>query len=94
MRNGGGVPETQGDVSIQGLWNIHTEEIIDVRFGDTDTETYKPVIMDNLLAGWEKNKKDKHGQAWYNQQRHFYPFFLSVDGMMGKYALVILATLS
>ena len=50
--------------------------------------------MDKLLAGWEKTKKDKHGQACYDQQRHFSPFFLSVDGMMGKEALVILATLS
>ena len=50
--------------------------------------------MDELLAGWEKLKKDKHGQDCYNQRRHFSLFVLSVDGMMGKEALVVLATLS
>ena len=39
------------------------EAIIDVRFGDADTDSLKPVRMDKLLAGWEKLNKDKHGQA-------------------------------
>ena len=94
MHHGGSVPETRGNVPIRGLWKTQTEAIIDVRFGDADTETWEPYRMDKLLAGWEKTKKDKHGQACYDQQRHFSPFFLSVDGMMGKEALVILATLS
>ena len=41
-----------------------------------------------------ETKKDKHGQACYYQMRHFSYFFLSVDGMMVKEALVVLATLS
>ena len=49
--------------------------------------------MDKLLAGWYKTNKYKHDQACYNQMRHFSPFFLSVDGMMVKEALVVLATL-
>ena len=40
-----------------------------------------------------ETKKDKHGQACYYQMRHFSYFFLSVDGMMVKEALVVLATL-
>ena len=35
-------PETQGDVSIRGLWEIQTELIIGVRFGDADADTWKP----------------------------------------------------
>ena len=50
--------------------------------------------MDKLLEGWDKIKKDKHGQACYSQQRHVSPFSLSVDGMVGKKALVLLDTLS
>ena len=65
-----------------------------VRFGDADVETWDPVRMDKLLAGCDKTKKDKHGKACYDQQRHFSPFVLSVDGVMGKEALVVLALLS
>ena len=50
--------------------------------------------MDKLLAGWDKIKKDKHGQAFYNQRKNISPFVLSVDGMMGKEALVVLAPFS
>ena len=44
-----------------GLWESQTEAIIDVGLGDADAETWKPVRMDKLLAGWDKTKKDKHG---------------------------------
>ena len=50
-------------MSIRGLWDIQTEAIIDVRFGDSDAETWNPVRMDKLLADWDKTKKDKHAQA-------------------------------
>ena len=50
--------------------------------------------MDKLLSVWEKTKKYKHGKVCYNQWSHFSPFVLSVDGVMGKEALVVLATLS
>ena len=94
VHHGGSVPETRVDVSIWGLWESQTEAIIDVRFRNADTDSRNPVIMDKLLAGWEKLKKYKHGQDCYNQRRHFSLFVLSVDGMMGKEALVVLATLS
>ena len=48
--------------------------------------------MDKLFVGWDKTKKEKHEQYCYNQRRH--SFFLSVDGMMGEEALVVLTTLS
>ena len=50
--------------------------IIDSRFGDDDAETWKPVIMGKLLAGWEKIKKDKHGQTSYDQRRNYSSFVL------------------
>ena len=92
--HGGSIPETRGDMSIRGLWEIHIEAIIDVSFGDAYMETWKPVRIDKLLAVWEKNSKEKHGQVCYYQQRHFPTFVLSVDGMMDKEALVVLANLS
>ena len=86
--------EIRGDVLIRGLWESQTDAIIDVRFGDLDADTYKHKPMDKLLARWEKRKKDKHGKHCHEQQRYFSPFVLSVDEMLGKEALVVLASLS
>ena len=51
MRHGGRVPETQGDMSIRGLWESQPEAIVDIRFVDVDAETWKPVIMEMFLVG-------------------------------------------
>ena len=53
----GRVPEAQGGVLIQVLWESQTEVIVDARFGYSDAWTWKPVIMDKLLEGWDKPKK-------------------------------------
>ena len=50
--------------------------------------------MDKLLALWENKNKDKHGNQCHNQRKMFSSFFISVDGMLGKEALVIVANLS
>ena len=80
MRHVRRIPETWGYVSIRGLWDSQAEEIIDSSFVDADVDTWKPEVMDNLLDLWEKI--------------NFSLFDLSVDGMMGKEAQVLLATLS
>ena len=49
--------------------------------------------MTALLARWEKIKKDKHGEHFNDQGKHLSPFFLSVDGMLGREALVVLSQL-
>ena len=38
--------------------------------------------------------EDKNRRHFHEQQKHFPPFVLSVDGIMGKEAQVVLATLS
>ena len=43
-----------GYVLIWGLWESHTDTIIDVRFGDSDAKTYRREPMKNLLYQWEK----------------------------------------
>ena len=58
IRGGGGyhrrrIPETQGDVLIRGLWEIHTDAIIDVRFRDSDMDNYVKEGMHTLLPRWE-----------------------------------------
>ena len=47
-----------------------------------------------LLDQWEKIKKDNHGKHCHNQLKQFSTFVLSVDGMLGREALVLLANLS
>ena len=85
--------ETMGDVIIWGLWEHQTDAIIDVKFGDTGTDTYTHEPMDKLLACWEKQKKDNHGKHCHKKQKHLSPFVPSVNGMIGKEALVVLANL-
>ena len=58
-----GAPQEHGVRSIWGLWESHTEAIINVRFGDADAETWRSVRVEKFLAGWEKTNKDKHDQA-------------------------------
>ena len=36
VRHGRIIPEKRGDMLIRGLWEIHMDVIIDVRFVDTD----------------------------------------------------------
>ena len=50
--------------------------------------------MDKLLAFWEKVNKDKYGKHCHEQRKYFSLFVLSVDGMIGKEALVVLTNLS
>ena len=50
--------------------------------------------MAALLAWWETIKKDKHGKHCHDQRKHFSPFVFSVDGMLGREALVVLSQLS
>ena len=50
--------------------------------------------MDKLLARWENHKKYKHGKQLHEQQKHFFLFVISVDGMLEKEYLFILTRLS
>ena len=52
VRVGGGL-ETRVDVLTQGLWEILTDAITNVIFGNFDTDTYKNEPMYKLLDYWE-----------------------------------------
>ena len=79
---------------IQGLWDRQINSSIDVKLVDADADTYKYEPMASLLARWENIKKDKYGKHCIYQRKHFSPFFLSVDGNLGREALVVLSQLS
>ena len=69
--------ETRDDVLIRGLWYRHTNTIIDVKIGNTDTDTYRFEPMLALMDWWEKTKKDKYGKKCHDQRKCFFrSFFL------------------
>ena len=85
--------DTRGDVLIRGLWDRHNNTITEVKFGDADVDTYRFEWIENILALWEKMKKDKQSKNCHNQRKHFSLFVISVDGMLGKDSPVVLANL-
>ena len=76
------------------LWDRKTDTIIDVKLGDADVGTYRFEWIENILALWEKMKKDKQSKNCHNQRKHFSLFVIYVDGIIGKEALVVLSNLS
>ena len=79
---------------IQGLWDRKVEAIIDVKFGDADADSCKYEPMATLLARWVTINKNKHSKNYNDQRKKFSPFVLSVDGILGRESLVVLAQLS
>ena len=86
--------EIRGDVLIQGLWDRQNNDIIYTKIGDADAYTYKFDPMDKLLYWWEKMRKDKHGNHCHEQRKQFSLFILSVYGMLGREALIVVVNLS
>ena len=50
--------------------------------------------MYKLLDRLEKEKKDTHGKNFHEQRKTFSPLVLSVDGILGKEAIVLLSNFS
>ena len=79
---------------IQSLWYCQVKSIIDVKLGDSDAYSYKYEPMAALLARWETIKNYNHGKHYHDQRKNFLPLILSVVGMLGREALVVLVQLS
>ena len=75
---------------VRGLWDCYVAVIIDVKLGDFDADSYKYKPMTALLTRWETIKKDKHGKHCHYQRKLFSTFVLSVYGILGREALVML----
>ena len=56
--------------------------------------TYRSKDPQAVLASQEKLKKRKYLRACLNQRRHFTPFVVSVDGLLGREAVTVLQKLS
>ena len=79
---------------IRGLWDHQFDTIIDFKLGDADADTYKYEPMTSLLSRWEEIKIYKHGKNCNNQHKHFSTFFISVERMLGREALIMISQLS
>jgi hypothetical protein len=78
--------EEREDLLIQGFWARGTDVIVDVRVTDTDAKSY--------LATQEREKKKKCLQSCLEQRKHFTPFVVSTDGLIGREAGELLKRLS
>jgi hypothetical protein len=86
--------EDRGDLLIRGLWARGTDCIIDVRVTDTDAKSNLSKDPAKVLANHEREKKKKYLEACLGQRRHFTPFVVSTDGLLGREAKILLKKLS
>jgi hypothetical protein len=86
--------EDRGDLLIRGFWARGTDAIVDVRVTDTDAKSYCSRDPHKVLAQQEREKKKKYLDACLEQRRHFTPFVVSTDGLVGREAGELLKRLS
>ena len=79
---------------MRGFWARSTDCIVDVRVTDTDAKSYRNKTPAKVLAMQEEEKKRKYSQACREQRRHFVPFVVSADGLLGKEAKALLTRLA
>jgi hypothetical protein len=87
--------DERGHLLIRGFWARRTDVIVDVRMTNTDAKSYWSRDPHKVLAAQENEKKKKYQQACLEQQRrHFTPFVVSTDGLIGREAGELLKRLS
>jgi hypothetical protein len=86
--------EDRGDILIRGLWTRGTDCIINVRITDVNAKSNRSKDPYKVLATQEREKKKKYLEACLEQRRHFSPFVVSTDGLLGKEAKTLLKKLS
>jgi hypothetical protein len=86
--------EDRGDLLIRGFWARGTDAIVDVRVTDTDAKSYRSRDPYKVLAQHEREKKKKYLLPCLEQRKHFTPFVVSTDGLLGREAAELLKRLS
>ena len=84
----------RGDVLIRGLWAHGTDCIIDVRVTNTDAKSNIAKDPRKVLEQHEREKKKKYLEPCLEQRRHFTPFVVSTDGLIGREARTLLKKLA
>jgi hypothetical protein len=78
--------DERGDVLIRGFWKHGTDCIIDIRCTDTDAKSVLSKDPAKVLETHEREKKSMYLGACLAQRRHFTPFVVSTDGLLGREA--------
>jgi hypothetical protein len=78
--------QDRGDIFARGIWKNGYGCIIDVRATDTDQPTHCKRDPDSVILSQEKEKKKKYLEPCLEQRRHFTPFVVSTDGLLGREA--------
>jgi hypothetical protein len=88
------VDDDRGDILVRGFWARGTDCIIDVRVTNTDAKSQRHKDPDKILAQHEREKKRKYLEPCLKQRRHFTPFVVSTDGLLGREATLFLKRLA
>ena len=78
----------RGDLLTSNIWKDQTDCILDVRITNLDAPSMSHREPEAVLLSQERKKKKKHLQACLFQRRHFFPFVVSCDGVLGTEAKV------
>jgi hypothetical protein len=78
--------DERGDLLIRAFWTRGTDCILDVRVTDMDAKSYCKQPPAKVIETQEKEKKRKYLENCLKQRRHFTPFVVSVDGLLGREA--------
>ena len=79
---------------MRGCWETGTDCIIEVRITDTDANSNRSRDPMKILEENEREKKKKYLSDCLQQRRHFTPYVVSTDGLIGKEGKTLLRKLS
>jgi hypothetical protein len=71
-----------------------TDCIIDVCVSGTYATTNRFKEPAKVLSAHERERQKKYLEAYLEKRRHFTPFVVSTDGLLGKEAKILLKKLS
>ena len=79
---------------MRGFWSRDTDCIVDVRICDVNQKSYLAKNPSTIIKNAEAEKKRKYLNPCLEQRRHFTPFVVSCEGMMGREANSFIRRLS
>jgi hypothetical protein len=82
--------EDRGGILIRGFWAHATDAIIGVQVTDTGVKSSRSHDPHKVLAQQEHEKRKKYFDACLKQCKHFIPFVVSMDGLLGREAAELL----
>ena len=82
-----GVPS----LMARGVWQPQTMALFDVCVTDTNTPSYSQRVVSAILSSAEEEKKRKYSEAAALHRASFTPLVVSVDGVLGREANLLIS---